>query len=198
MGGSGPWGLPLPGEVASLADRLQAAVAPHWPRLRALLATPGAIEVLPPPPPPPPGNHVQNQSQPQMAVLTVSGEGHPKGRVHRERHGILTPNLYQIIAGGILFPLVIAHDVPAGRLAYRTRSAVASAAHRGTFTSRSPGSACAPMHTEAVVKLRGESHLRTAEAGAVEVQARGLLVGSLRRRMAARTVSSSSSTVIFA
>jgi len=44
VSGSGPWGLMMPGEVASLVERVQAAVAPHWPRLQTLLTTPGAVE----------------------------------------------------------------------------------------------------------------------------------------------------------
>jgi hypothetical protein len=43
--GSGPWGLPLPWETRKLLDQVQAALAPHWPRLQQLAALPGAIEV---------------------------------------------------------------------------------------------------------------------------------------------------------
>lgn len=43
--GSGPWGLPLPWEARAMLDQVQAALAPHWPRLQQLAALPGAVEV---------------------------------------------------------------------------------------------------------------------------------------------------------
>ncbi len=43
--GSGPWGLPLPWEARRIWDQIQVALGPHWPRLRELAGTPGAIEV---------------------------------------------------------------------------------------------------------------------------------------------------------
>lgn len=43
--GSGPWGLPLLWEARAMLDQVQAALAPHWPRLQQLAALPGAVEV---------------------------------------------------------------------------------------------------------------------------------------------------------
>ncbi len=40
--GSGPWGLPTPGEVRNVVADLQRASAPYMPRLRGLMALPGA------------------------------------------------------------------------------------------------------------------------------------------------------------
>ena len=40
--GSGPWGLPLPGEVRGAVAELQRSMAPHMPRLSAVAALPGA------------------------------------------------------------------------------------------------------------------------------------------------------------
>ncbi len=40
--GSGPWGLPLPGEVRGAVAELQRSMAPLMPRLRAIAVLPGA------------------------------------------------------------------------------------------------------------------------------------------------------------
>ena len=40
--GTGPWGLPTPAEVRSAVADLQRAAAPLMPRLRSLMALPGA------------------------------------------------------------------------------------------------------------------------------------------------------------
>ena len=42
MRGSGPWGLPLPSEVRGAVADLQRSMAPLMPRLRAVMALPGA------------------------------------------------------------------------------------------------------------------------------------------------------------
>lgn len=46
MQGSGPFGMPMPGEVQQLVARVQESASATWPKLNKLMQEPGASEVM--------------------------------------------------------------------------------------------------------------------------------------------------------